>query len=106
MNTGKWHALMDWEKMLLQPYSDSWPNLPVKKVLDKILILDKCLIIIIIIMEIYKAPTLQLKALNKHTRIMYIKMEDVINKKEEDINKGSRITMQKIHTHTHTHTLY
>ena len=31
-------------------------------------------------METGKAPTLQLKALNKHTRIMYIKMENVIKK--------------------------
>ena len=44
-------------------------------------------IIIIIIMEICKAPTLRLKALNKHTHIMYIEMENVI-KKEEDIDKG------------------
>ena len=28
-----------------------------------------------------KAPTLWLKALNKHTRIMYIEMENVIKKK-------------------------
>ena len=34
--------------------------------------------LIIIIMEICKAPTLQLKALNKHTHIMYIEMENVI----------------------------
>ena len=31
-------------------------------------------------MEICKAPTLQLKALNKHTYIMYIEMENVIQK--------------------------
>ena len=36
-------------------------------------------LIIIIIMEICKAPTLRLKALNKHTHIMYIEMENVIN---------------------------
>ena len=35
-------------------------------------------LIIIIIMEICKAPTLRLKALNKHTHIMYIEMENVI----------------------------
>ena len=29
-------------------------------------------------MEICKAPTLRLKALNKHTHIMYIKMENVL----------------------------
>ena len=32
------------------------------------------------IMEICKAPTLRLKAPNKHTHIMYIKMENVIKK--------------------------
>ena len=38
-------------------------------------------------MEICKAAsTLRLKALNKHTRIMYIEMENVIIKK--DIDKG------------------
>ena len=31
-------------------------------------------------MEICKAPTLRLKALNKHTHIMYIEMENVIQK--------------------------
>ena len=34
-----------------------------------------------IVMEICKAPTLRLKALNKHTHIMYIEMENVIKKK-------------------------
>ena len=36
---------------------------------------------VIIIMEIYKVPTLRLKAMNKHnmTHIMYIKMENVIS---------------------------
>ena len=33
---------------------------------------------IIIIMDICKAPTLRLKALNKHTHIMYTEMENVI----------------------------
>ena len=42
---------------------------------------------IIIIMEICKAPTLRLKALNKHTHIMYIEMENVID-------KGSSITLR------------
>ena len=32
----------------------------------------------IIIMKIFKAPTLRLKALNKHTHVMYIEMENVI----------------------------
>ena len=44
------------------------------------------LTIIIIIMEICKAPTLRLIVLNKHTHIMYIEMENVILKK--DIDKG------------------
>ena len=43
-------------------------------------------------MDICKAPTLRLKALNKHTHIMYIEMENVVKKKEEkkreDIDKG------------------
>ena len=48
----------------------------------------------IIIMEIYKVSTLRLKALIKHTHIMYIEMVNVIpppppkKKKEEDIDKG------------------
>ena len=37
-------------------------------------------IVLVIIMEICKAPTLQLKALNKQTHIMYIEMENVIQK--------------------------
>ena len=42
-------------------------------------------------MDICKAPTLRLKALNKHTLIMNIEMENVIKKKkkkkkEEDIS--------------------
>ena len=38
-----------------------------------------------IIMEICKAPTLRLKALNKHsiTHIMYIEMENVISNLEQ-----------------------
>ena len=47
--------------------------------------------ITIIIMKICKAPTLRLKALNKHTHIMYIEIENVIKKrkeKKEDIDKG------------------
>ena len=38
------------------------------------------LIIIIIITKICKTPSLRLKALNKHAHIMYIKMENVIQK--------------------------
>ena len=41
------------------------------------------IIIIIIIIEICKVPTLQLKALNKHTHIMYIEMENFIQKKKK-----------------------
>ena len=37
-------------------------------------------------MEICKAPTLRLKALNKHTHIMYIEMENVIQKKERSLD--------------------
>ena len=37
-------------------------------------------LLIIIIMQIPKAPTLRLKALNKHIHIMYIEMENVIQK--------------------------
>ena len=56
-------------------------------------------------MEICKAPTLWLKALNKHTHIMYIEMENVIPKnKYIYIDKCSSIIMQKMHTHTHTRT--
>ena len=36
-------------------------------------------------MEICKAPTLRLKALNKHTHIMYIEMENVIQKNKKNI---------------------
>ena len=36
------------------------------------------ILLLIIIMEICKAPTLRLKALNKHIHIMYIEMENVI----------------------------
>ena len=35
-----------------------------------------------LIMEICKAPPLRRKALNKHTHIMYIEMENIIKKKE------------------------
>ena len=36
------------------------------------------MISVIIIMEICKAPTLRLKALNEHTHIMHIEMENFI----------------------------
>ena len=61
---------------------------------------------VIIIMEICKAPTLRLKALNKHTHIMYIEMENVIPpKKRERYWQGFKHNYAKdAHTHTHTHT--
>ena len=69
-------------------------------------------------MKICKAPTLRLKALNKHTHIMYIEMENVIQKKliciyrqvfkhnyAKDAHTQTHIRAHT-HTHTHTHTLY
>ena len=41
--------------------------------------------LIIIIMEVCKAPALRLKALNKHTHIMYIEMENVIKKTKQKV---------------------
>ena len=66
---------------------------------------------IIIIMEICKVPTLQLKVLNKHTHIMYIEMENVIKKREyiyrqvlkHNYAKNAR-THACTHARTHTHT--
>ena len=40
--------------------------------------------------EICKAPTLRLKALNKHTHIMYIEMENVIKFKKEEKRKKKK----------------
>ena len=59
---------------------------------------------IIIIMEICNAPSLWLKALNKHTHIMCIEMENVISKKgfKRNFAKDART---HTHTHTQTHTL-
>ena len=85
-------------------------------------------------MEICKAPTLRLKALNKHTHIMYIEMETFIQNKKKYIywqvfmhkdahthTKGTKLRLnlwlwvsscsrthvicQKIHTHTNKITL-
>ena len=55
-------------------------------------------------MEICKAPTLQLKALNKHsiTHTMYTELKKERKKLTHNVDKGSSITMQKMHTHTHT----
>ena len=67
---------------------------------------------IIIIMEICKAPTLRLKVLNKHSiiHIMYVEMDMLsaikmyIRKKKEklthNVDGGSSVTMQKMHTYT------
>ena len=57
-------------------------------------------------MEICKAPTLRLKALNKHTHVMYIEMENVIKKEEEKGFKHNYAKDAHTLTHTHTHTLY
>ena len=59
-------------------------------------------------MENCKAPTPRLKALNKHTHIMYIEMENVIKKifKKGYIDKCSSIIMQKMHTHMYYVDMY
>ena len=62
-------------------------------------------------MEICKAPTLRLKALNKHTHITYIEMENVIQKNKKIYRQGfkhnyAKDTHTHTHTHAHTHTLY
>ena len=41
-------------------------------------------------MEICKAPTLRLKALNKHTHIMYIEMGNVIQRKKKKKKKKKK----------------
>ena len=51
-------------------------------------------------MEICKAPTLQLKALNKRTHIMHTEMENVI-KKYKQYRQG---VMHNYAKYTHTHT--
>ena len=56
--------------------------------------------IIIIIMEICKAPTLRLKALNKHTHIMYIEMENVIKEKKKITTRVFKHYARDAHTHT------
>ena len=53
--------------------------------------------LIIIVMEICKAPTLPLKALNKHTHIMYIEMENVIRKKK----KKKRMLHRQVFKHNY-----
>ena len=55
-------------------------------------------------MEICKAPTLRLKALNKHTHIMYIEMENVIPKnKYVYISTSVQAYLYKRYTHTRMH---
>ena len=49
--------------------------------------------LIIIIMEICKAPALRLKALNKHIHIMYIEMENFIIKKEAEKRRKDQIVV-------------
>ena len=46
-------------------------------------------------MKICKAPTLRLKALNRHTHIMYIEMENVIQKKKEKKKKKKEEDIDK-----------
>ena len=41
-------------------------------------------------MEICKTPSLRLKALNKHTHIMYIEMENVIKNKKKKKKKKKK----------------
>ena len=60
-------------------------------------------------MEICKAPTLQLKVLNKHIHIKYMEIENVINKKinmyiYRQMFKHNYAKDAHAHTHTHTHT--
>ena len=60
-------------------------------------------------MEICKAPSLRLKALNKHsvTHVMYIEMEMLSAITKNNNNKIEKLTRNahtRIHTHTHTHT--
>ena len=44
-------------------------------------------------MEICKAPTLRIKALNKHAHIMYLEMENVIKKKKKEEEEEKDIDM-------------
>ena len=56
----------------------------------KILVQTTLCFHIIIIRDICKAPTLRLKALNKHTHIMCIEMENVIKKKRKEKKISTR----------------
>ena len=57
-------------------------------------------------MEICKGPTLRLKALNKHTHIMYIEMENVIKKIYICIYQLVFKHNYAKDAHTYTHTLF
>ena len=56
-------------------------------------------------METCKAPTLRLKALNKHAHMMYIEMENVIKKRRSIYRQVFKHNYAK-DAHTHTYTLY
>ena len=57
-------------------------------------------------MEICKAPTLLLKALNKHTHIMYIEMKNVIKKKKKkDIDNMNNNNIASAERNTCTETV-
>ena len=53
-------------------------------------------------------PVMQLKALNKHTRIMYIEMEmlSTTTKIKKISTRAFKHCARDAHTHTDTHTLY
>ena len=51
-------------------------------------------------MEICKVPTLRLKALNKHTRLMYIEMENFIKKKKKILTRVFKHYARDVHPHT------
>ena len=53
-------------------------------------------------MEICKAPTLWLKALNKHMHIMYTEIENVIKKKKKEKRYQHGFLTKTSNTHTHT----
>ena len=55
-------------------------------------------------MGICKAPTLRLKALNKHTHVMYIEMENVIPPQKCIYRQVFKNNYAKdAHTYTHAH---
>ena len=60
-------------------------------------------------MEICKAPTLRLKVLNNHTHIMYIEMENVIQKNNiyiyRQVFKHNYAKDAHTHMHARTHAL-